>query len=110
MIAFSFCGLCGLFPILAKEKKELMVCYFIGAVACILCSILLLVRAPKAVDEKYAQSKKMEAYEAINGCSDKYVNLPTHFSDQVLGSTDFIKTIPPLTWTIFILTVINMIF
>jgi len=74
---------------LTKEKNWILsICYLIGAGISVVLTIMLVVRAPKAVDEKHAQIQKMESYEAINGCSDKYVNLPTHLADQVLASAD----------------------
>jgi len=50
----------------------------------------------------------MESYEAINGCSDKYVALPGHLADQVLDSQRYIVKIPPLSYVVLVLCAINL--
>jgi len=112
LICFSVCVCCtGAAALFAQHEKVFVcsICYLIGVATCIIMTVMLVVDAPKAVQEKYAQADKMEKYDAVNGCSDpEYVHLPKGLSQVVEDSVRYIQPIPMLSWIVLVLTILNL--
>lgn len=111
LIFFVVCACCtGGFAIFAKHE-QIIVCtglYLVAVITCIVLTAIMVADAPKAVDEKHNQARKMERYDAVNGCSDEYVRLPQGLSSVVEDSVRYIEVIPLLSWIMLALTVVNL--
>jgi hypothetical protein len=110
---FSLCSCCaGGVALNMKAMKtnanKPVVIYLVGTTILLIIAVLLVTFTPKAVQEKHDQEQKLLKYEAVNGCSDRYVNLPVHMSDVVADSVRYMEKIPSLAWFVLIITVINL--
>jgi len=111
LVFFVVCACCtGGFAIFAKHEKIIVCtgCYLIAVVTCIVLTAIMVADAPKAVIEKHEQARKMERYDAVNGCSDAYVRIPKGLSAVVEDSVRYIEVIPLLSWIMLGLTIVNL--